>query len=284
MWVPLPPRSHQVLVADTLRPLEQQIVVLHRMNQALEDMAQALFRSWFVDFEPVQAKAEGRHPKGMESETSALFPSRLVKSEMGEIPEGWKALPLDQIATFRNGLALQKYPPVDDRNLPVIKIAQLRRGSADDADLASADVPAEYVVRDGDILFSWSGSLLVSMWAGGAGALNQHLFKVTSASYPKWFYFLSCRNHLPEFQRIAQAKATTMGHIQRHHLTDALVAVPTAQLLKAANQLFEPLLGRWLSNALEARTLAQLRDSLLPKILSGEIQVRDAEAKLAAQA
>lgn len=283
--VPVIPLAQQREIAEVLGALDEKVELNSRMNLTLESMGQSLFRSWFVDFDPVRSKAEGRLPEGMDAETAALFPTRLADSQAGQVPAGWVTQPLDQTATFLNGLALQKYRPAEGRDsLPVIKIAQLRQGSTQGADRASADVPADYVVRDGDVLFSWSGSLLVSMWAGGEGALNQHLFKVTSSQYPKWFYFHWCRKHLPDFQRIAQAKATTMGHIQRHHLTQALAVIPPRDVLDAAGRVFEPLLERWLANAVEARTLAVLRDLLLPKLLSGEIRVRDAEAQVAASA
>ena len=107
-------------------------------------------------------------------------------------------------------------------------LAQLRAGSAKGAEQANTRVPPDYVIDDGDLIFSWSGSLLVELWCGGKGALNQHLFKVTSAKAPKWFCFQWLRYYLPDFQAIAADKATTMGHIRRHHLTEALVVVPPA--------------------------------------------------------
>jgi len=158
------------------------------MNQTLEAIARTFFKSWFVDFDPVRAKAEGRDP-GLPKQIADLFPDSFEESELGEIPRGWRVSGLDEIANFLNGLALQKYPPKNGRSLPVIKIAQLRAGNTDGADRASADLEPYYIVDDGDILFSWSGSLECVLWAGGRGALNQHLFKVTSVNYPKWFYY-----------------------------------------------------------------------------------------------
>jgi len=149
-------------------------------------MARALFKSWFVDFDPVRAKAEGRGP-GVPKPIADLFPARLVDSELGEIPEGWSEKPLDEMARFVNGLALQKYPPSDGKSLPVIKIAQLRSRNTGDADRASSDLAPDYIVQDGDILFSWSGSLECVLWAGGSGALNQHLFKVFPTGHPAGF-------------------------------------------------------------------------------------------------
>ena len=184
---------------------------------------------------------------------------------------------MDETATYLNGLALQKHPPNDGSSLPVIKIAQLRAGHPDGADRASADIPPAYVVEDGDVLFSWSGSLEVEIWCGGRGALNQHLFKVTSSRFPKWFYFLWTRHHLADFRGIAAGKATTMGHIQRGHLSAARALVPPPRLVEAMSAHFEPLLEDLIAGRLQSHTLAALRDALLPKIIAGELRVSDAE-------
>jgi type I restriction enzyme S subunit len=205
-----------------LGALDDKIELNRRMNATLEAMARALFQSWFVDFDPVRAKQEGRKPTGMDDATAALFPDSFRESDVGEIPEGWDVLSLDKTAQYLNGLALQKYPPGDGPTLPVIKIAQLRKGDSCGADRCNTELPPEYIVQDGDVLFSWSGSLEVELWCGGLGALNQHLFKVTSSEFPKWFYLLWTLHHLSEFRLIAAAKATTMGHIQRGHLTAAI--------------------------------------------------------------
>ena len=268
----VPPLPEQRAIAHILGTLDDNIELNRGMSETQEAMARALFKSWFVDFDPVRAKAEGRDP-GLPRPLADLFPSRLVDSELGEIPEGWEVKSLDQIARFLNGLALQKYPPVDHRTLPVIKIAQLRTGNTTDADRASADLDADYVVKDGDILFSWSGSLECALWAGGEGALNQHLFKVTSATYPRWLCYLGVHAHIDDFRHIAAGKATTMGHIQRHHLSDAMIVVPPNQLLGAMNEHLEPLIESLWKREVESRTLAALRDTLLPKLISGEVRV-----------
>ncbi|MFN3327120.1 MAG: restriction endonuclease subunit S, partial [Bryobacteraceae bacterium] len=284
--VSLPPLPEQRAIAHILGALDDKIELNRRQNETLEAMARALFKAWFVDFEPVRAKMEGRWQRGqslpgLPAHLYDLFPDRLVESELGGIPEGWEMRSLDSIANYLNGLALQKFPPEsDDEFLPVIKIAQLRAGNTKGADRASARIKPEYVVVDGDILFSWSGSLEVEVWSGGRGALNQHLFKVTSDKVPKWFYFFATRHHLPRFRTIAADKATTMGHIQRKHLNEARIAVAPPESLKAFDGVLAPLFDQMVSNAQESRTLAQLRDTLLPKLISGELRVKDAEAFL----
>lgn len=265
-----------------LGSLDDKIELNRRTNATLEAMARTLFQSWFVDFDPVRAKMEGRQPVGMDDKTAVLFPEEFEDSVLGEVPKGWLIKPLDQVADFLNGLALQKYPPTGIGNLPVIKIAELRRGVTDSSGRASSNIDAKYIVEDGNVLFSWSGSLGSCIWTGGRGALNQHLFKVTSAQYPKWFYYHWIKEHLPEFQAIAAGKATTMGHIQRHHLADVLVLIPPTRLMQAMDDVMEPLLDRHISNSLEARTATTIRDALLPKLLSGELRVEEAEQKLEA--
>jgi type I restriction enzyme S subunit len=272
----LPPFNEQRAIAHILGSLDDKIELSRRMNETLEGMARALFKSWFIEFDPVRAKAEKRDP-GVPRTLVDLFASSFQQSEVGDIPKNWKVVGLDQIGRFLNGLALQRFPPQDGRFLPVIKIAQLRTENTSDADKASADLAPEYVVNDGDVLFSWSGSLECILWAGGQGALNQHLFKVTSEAYPKWFYFLWIGEHLEEFRHIAAGKATTMGHIQRGHLSAAKVLIPPAELLNEMSHHFAPLINQIVQLKVASKTLAAIRDALLPKLISGDLRVPDVE-------
>jgi type I restriction enzyme S subunit len=272
----VPPLPEQCAIAHILGTLDDKIELNRRMSETLETMARALFKSWFVDFDPVRAKAEGRDP-GLPKPLADLFPAGLVDSELGEIPEGWEVKSLDAIARFLNGLALQKYPPADHSWLPIIKIAQLRARTTAGADRASADIDPEYIVKDGDILFSWSGSLECGLWAGGEGALNQHLFKVTSSKNPRWLCYLGVHEHLDNFRHIAAGKATTMGHIQRYHISDAKLAIPPAPLLHAIDVRMSPMIESLWKREVESRTLSALRDTLLPKLISGELRLKDPE-------
>ena len=275
----LAPLPEQRAIAHILGTLDDKIELNRRMNETLEEMARVLFKSWFVDFDPVRAKMAGRDP-GLPKHIADLFPDRLVDSEMGEVPEGWEIRPLDKIAVFQNGLALQKYRPKENEEwLPVVKIAQLRTGKADSGEKATANIPSECIIDDGDVVFSWSGSLTVKVWCGGHAALNQHLFKVTSRKFPKWFFMHWIRSHLVDFQTIAAGKATTMGHIKRHHLSEAMCAVPNRQFLAEAGSLFSALLEKTISANIQSRALTALRDTLLRKLVSGDLRVNDAEAR-----
>jgi type I restriction enzyme S subunit len=261
----LPTITEQNQIGHMLSTLDAKIEFNEKKSKTLDSVASALFRSWFVEFEPVSAKTDGRESE-IARDLLNLFPDRFEDSSLGRIPAGWNVMGLDKLGTFRNGLALQKYPAGEGPSLPAIKIAQLRIGNTANADRVSKDIPSEIKVEDGDVLFSWSGSLECVVWTSGSGALNQHLFKVTSELYPKWFYLGWIQHHLPEFRRIAAAKATTMGHIQRHHLREAFI--------QAASNHFDTLLQASISARLQSRTLAALRDTLLPKLISGELRVK----------
>lgn len=282
----IPSLGEQRTIAGVLGRLDDKIDQNRRTARALAQLARSIVRAWFVDFEPVKAKAAGAtHFPSMPQPVFDALPALFTDSDIGPVPEGWGVKPLANVAAFLNGLALQKYPPRGDgSDLPVIKIAQLRKGSTDGADLANGDVPGQYVVGDRDLLFSWSGTLEATLWFGGKGALNQHLFKVTSDDYPSWLCLLWIQQHLPWFRAIAAGKATTMGHIKRGHLTETKVVIATPQVLQAAGETIGPLYELYAQTMLESRNLAEMRDYLVPKLLSGEIRVGDAARAAAAMA
>lgn len=305
-WVKVPSNvAVQERIAKFLSALDRKITLNTQINQTLEQMAQALFKSWFVDFDPVidnaldagnpipeplaeraarrksmWAAESEKAPARLPAETRRLFPDRFEEDEvLGWVPAGWTIKPLDQVARYQNGLALQKFRPNEGEEfLPVLKIAQLRARKTDGVEKASVNIKPECIVHNGDVVFSWSGTLMIDIWSGGKAALNQHLFKVTSDQYPKWFYFLWTQRHLELFQRIAADKAVTMGHIKRQHLAEAFCLVPEEQLISKAGESIRPLIEKMLSSRLESEELTQLRDTLLPKLLSGELKLPEAEA------
>ena len=212
-------------------------------------MAHAIFNSWFVDFEPFG----------------------------GEQPTNWTTGSLLDIADYLNGLAMQRFRPIDDEvGLPVLKIKELRQGVCDSSsELCSPNIRSDYIVHDGDVIFSWSGSLLVDFWCGGDCGLNQHLFKVTSTKYDKWFYYGWTRHHLAQFVAMAADKATTMGHIKREALANAEVLIPDEDGYRELGSLLAPMYEQAVACRVESRNLALLRDSLLPRLMSGELSVSE---------
>ena len=248
--------SDQRRIASILSSLDRKIELNYKINADLEEMAQAIFKNWFVDFEPFKD-------------------GKFVDSELGMIPEGWKVGRLTEIASYMNGLAMQKFPPENNEDsLPVLKIKELGQGfCGTDSDRCSCNIKDECKIHNGDVIFSWSGTLLVDVWCGGDCGLNQHLFKVTSKDYPKWFYYYWTKHHLQEFIHIAKDKAVTMGHIKRGHLEEAMVAIPDNDSMEKAHELFEPILSKMISLRLESSRLSTLRDTLLPRLMSGELEV-----------
>ncbi|RAK17366.1 type I restriction enzyme S subunit [Anoxybacillus vitaminiphilus] len=261
----LPSIKEQEKIANILLSLHKKIETNNEINTKLEEMAQAIFKHWFVDFEFPNENGEPYKSSGGE----------MVESEIGMIPKGWKIQGLDEIADFLNGLAMQKFRPQEDEKwLPVLKIRELRQGFTDNnSDKCSENIERKYIVDDGDIIFSWSGSLLVDIWCGGKCGLNQHLFKVTSKNNEKWFYYHWIRIHLERFIRIAESKATTMGHIKRKDLSDAKVLIPSEDIYLKANKIFKPIFEKIVNIKVESKKLREIRDILLPKLMSGEIRV-----------
>jgi len=256
MTMRLPPLSEQLKIVSILSSLDDKIELNRKINSNLEEQAKALFKSWFIDFEPFKD-------------------DKFVDSELGKIPEGWKVLSLDDIADYLNGLAMQKYrPATEEQTLPVLKIKELGQGYCDaSCDKCSSKVPSQYIVNDGDVIFSWSGTLMVDLWCGGICGLNQHLFKVSSKDYPKWFYLMWTLEYLNRFIHIAKDKAVTMGHIKREELHKAKVVVPTTPIFNKANMLFAPIVDKMINTRISNRKLAAVRNALLPKLMSGEIDV-----------
>ena len=243
-----PPMAEQCAIAHVLGALDDKIALNHRMVETLEQAFIALFNSWFA----VPADTD--------------------------LPDGWSVRSLDEIAHFQNGLALQKYRPLEgEERLPVLKIAELRKGTTGGKEYASADIPSECIVENGDLIFSWSGSLMAKIWCGGRAALNQHLFKVTSSDLPDWLVFGWLSRHMSEFQFIAADKATTMGHIRRHHLQDAQCVLPNDDVMETTNRVCGAIHKRCIAARVESGRLADMRDMLLSRLISGEIRVPEAE-------
>jgi len=244
-YINLPNIEYQNKVVGILSSLDEKIEINNKINDNLLQQAQSIFTQEFLSLD--------------------------------SIPYGWQESSLLGIADYLNGLAMQKYRPKDDeQGLPVLKIKELRQGSCDsNSELCSPSIKPEYIVHDGDVIFSWSGSLLVDLWCGGTCGLNQHLFKVTSSTYDKWFYYAWTNHHLQKFAAIAADMATTMGHIKREELSKAEVLIPSQSDYDRIGGLLSPLYELVIANRIENRKLASLRDELLPQLMSGQLDVSE---------
>lgn len=202
-----------------------------------------------------------------------------VHDILGTIDDTWRRASLLDIASYKNGLAMQKYRPEgDDPGLPVLKIKELARGRCDaDTERCRSNIDESVKIHDGDLIFSWSGTLLLDFWAGGDAGLNQHLFKVTSKNYEPWFSYLWTNYHMRKFIMLAKDRATTMGHIKRSALAESEVYIPSESRMNELKKKFDPLVKKTVSLKTESRILSELRDELLPKLISGKIDVSNNE-------
>lgn len=245
LLIPVPDRKIQEKIGNLYYQLSYKVELNKKINENLEQQAQAIFAQEFLN--------------------------------RSSIPDGWKVGSLLDIADYLNGLAMQKFRPSDDEiGLPVLKIKELRQGSCDSSsELCSPSIKPAYIIHDGDVIFSWSGSLLVDFWCGGTCGLNQHLFKVTSQKYDKWFYYAWTKHHLDRFIAVAADKATTMGHIKREELAKADILIPNSADYSRIGSLLQPMYDLIIANRIENKKLAEIRDSLLPKLMCGEIDISE---------
>ena len=236
-------RKEQDRMASILSSIDKKIELNNKINNNLYEQARLIFTQEFIT--------------------------------RSELPKGWEKSNLLDIADYLNGLAMQKFRPNEgEKGLQVLKIKELRQGFCDsDSEHCSQNIKPEYKIFDGDVIFSWSGSLLVDFWCGGHCGLNQHLFKVTSRKYDPWFFFSWTNYHLDKFIAIAADKATTMGHIKRENLSEAEVIIPNAADYKRIGEVLSPLYTLIVENRIENKKLSNLRDLLLPRLMSGEINI-----------
>jgi type I restriction enzyme S subunit len=260
--LPVPSPEKQCEIVAEYNAVQKRIDLNNQLIQKLEETTQAIYKQWFVDFEFPDENGNPYKSNGGE----------MVESELGEIPKGWRVGRLSEIAAYLNGLAMQNFPPISEGCFPVLKIRELSQGYFDEkSDKGSLHIPQEYIINNRDIIFSWSGTLKVEVWCGGIGALNQHLFKVTSSIYPKWFYFLWTRFHLNEFIRIAEGKATSLGHIKREHLNEAKVLIPEREQIAIMDSIMNAIFVAIENNKIQNIKLEELKSLLLSKLSTIEI-------------
>ncbi|HEP1569627.1 TPA: restriction endonuclease subunit S [Streptococcus suis] len=266
--------NEQRKMVSILSTIDDKIETNNQINEELEAMAKTLYEYWFVQFDFPDENGKPYKSSG----GKMVYNDQLKR----EIPEGWGVDSLWNIATFYNGLAMQKFRPASetDESLPVIKIREMFSGFSKDTEKASTAIPKEAIIEAGDILFSWSATLEVILWGGEKGALNQHIFKVTSEKYPKSFIYNELRSYLKVFKTIAELRKTTMGHITQDHLKQAMIIVPPNDLIDEIHNRISPILKQQLDLKQQNQELTQLRDWLLPMLMNGQVRVEDKTWKL----
>lgn len=264
----LPSIEKQTMIARVLQTLDKKIAVNRQINQNLEAMARQFYDYWFVQFD--FPNEEGKPYKS--SGGGMLWNDKLKRN----IPVGWHCGNLFEIAVFTNGLACQKFRPKDDEvPLPVIKIREMHDGISVDTEEVTSNIPESVKVYNGDVLFSWSASLEVMLWAYGLGGLNQHIFKVTSANdFPKSFYYFQLLDYVDVFKKMAEARKTTMGHITQDHLQQSTIAIPdNKDIADKFEELISPIFKQIVKLQEEISNLIKQRDELLPLLMNGQITI-----------
>ena len=265
---PIPPISEQKRISSVISTLDKKIALNRQINQNLEAMAKQFYDYWFVQFD--FPNEEGKPYKS--SGGKMVWNEKLKRN----IPVGWHCGNLFEIAVFTNGLACQKFRPKDDEvPLPVIKIREMHDGISVDTEEVTSNIPESVKVYNGDVLFSWSASLEVMLWAYGLGGLNQHIFKVTSANdFPKSFYYFQLLDYVDVFKKMAEARKTTMGHITQDHLQQSTIAIPdNKDIADKFEELISPIFKQIVKLQEEISNFIKQRDELLPLLMNGQITI-----------
>ena len=265
--VKLPSMPEQKAIGKILSDIDRKIALNKAINHNLAAMAKQLYDYWFVQFDfPNQ---DGKPYKS--SGGKMVWNEKLKR----EIPERWGTGSLLDIAVYTNGLACQKFRPINDNRLPVIKIKEMHDGITSETEYVRGDIPEANKIYDGDVLFSWSASLEIMLWSYGLGGLNQHIFKVTSKNgYPRSFYFYQLTDYIGHFKKIAEARKTTMGHITQDHLQQSIIPLPlTNDIANKLEQKLCPIFNAIISNNQEIISLTKQRDELLPLLMNGQVTI-----------
>ena len=290
----LPPVEEQRAILDVLTALDDKIELNRRMNETLEEMARALFKSWFVDFDPVRAKAAGRKPSGMDAETAKLFPSEFEASELGELPKGWTHV---RVSDACDGLfdGPHATPPEAESGAVFLGIRNFRPSSLDLSNvrhIAESDWPRwtkRVVPQHNDIVFTYEATL--GFFALIPPGLRCCLGRRTALVRPRaeesdshflFHWFVS--RPFQEFLRAHRAPGSTVDRIWLKDFPGYPVLQPPSALVSRFEKSVASLWGRLHASQAESQTLAELRDTLLPKLLSGELSVKSAERILEATA
>jgi type I restriction enzyme S subunit len=289
MIIPLPPRKEQQGIVSILGTLDDKIELNRKTNETLEAMAKALFKSWFVDFDPVRSKAEGR-PTGLPAEISDLFPDSFEDSELGEIPSGWKVMELGMVSTFLNGYAF-KSSDWQEHGVPVVKIGSVKPGfvDVDNVSFVSDEIAVSkdrYRLSAGDILIGMTGYVgevgLVPI-SESPPLLNQRVGKVapmSDAIVSRSFLYNWMRTSTFKYSVEVLSHGSAQANVSSDSIQSIPHAIPSSDIESAFASICEPILDRLLEGHREQKFLANTRDALLPKLISGEIRIPDAERML----
>ncbi len=289
-------RALQDEAVEILRALDDRITLLRETNATLEAIAQALFKSWFVDFDPVRAKAEGRPPEGMDATTASLFPDSFEESELGLVPKGWEVLPLRQLCAFQKGCSYKGDGLADGEgaymfnlgcfNEPRVYAFQKVKRYVGDYKPKHQVYPGDLIIANTDMTQQRDilGRPLLVPSGMAPGFISHHVFKVEVGerfgSQIRDFLFFSFQQAVFRERAVGYATGTTVLALPRDALEEHCVVLPSQSLLMAFSDVVSPLLAAIHENEERATLLTQLRDTLLPRLISGQLRLPEAETLL----
>ena len=284
--ITLPPLKTQLEIAAILGALDDRITLLRETNATLEAIAQALFKSWFVDFDPVRAKMEGRTPEGMDEATAALFPDGLETSELGEVPRGWRVMPVgDAIEAVGGATPDTKNeafwePPVhcwtSPKDLSGIAAPVLLDTERKVSDQGLAKIGSG-LLPSGTLLMSSRAPIGYLALAQVPLAINQgYIAMLPGGLLPPLYMYFWCRHNMDNIK--GRANGSTFMEISKKAFRPIPVLVPTNDLVTAFTATTEALFARLTANEHQAQTLSTLRDTLLPRLISGQLRLPEAQA------
>jgi type I restriction enzyme, S subunit len=279
MHITLPPLSEQRAIAHILGALDDKIELNRRMNETLEAMARALFKSWFVDFDPIRAKAEGRD-SGLPKHIADLFPNSFEDSELGEIPKGWASGTLETMAALNPEVWTKETRPKD---IQYVDLSNTKWGRIEAvAPYAATDAPsrAQRVLRSGDTIVGTvrpgNGSYALIAEAGLTGSTGLAVLRPRSANYTEFVYLAAtCRDNIDALAHLADGGAYPA--VRPEAIAATSISFPEKEVLNEFSTSAGSFFCKIAKNESESRTLAALRDALLPKLVSGELRVKQAE-------
>jgi type I restriction enzyme S subunit len=276
-------KETQRAIAHILGTLDDKIELNRKMNETLEAMAQAIFKSWFVDFDPVRAKAEGRQPNGLDPEIAKLFPDSFQSSDIGEIPKGWGPGEVGNLAKlYREGLNPGEYC---DEVFDHYSIPSFDEGRMPKADVGKSIKSNKFIVPQDSVLLSKLNPRIPRIWLtslrGPHRAVCSTEFLVIlpkpDISVEYLFCFFCSNNFINDFATLVTGTSGSHQRVKPENLLEMKTITPSDVAIEQFTKLTKPLLKLVNHNIEESHTLASLRDVLLPKLLSGEIRVKDAE-------
>ena len=271
LLIPIPTLKVQEKIAEILGSLDMKIAINNALSKTLEDIAQTIFKSWFIDFDPVKAKMAREKPAGMDAATAALFPDSMEESELGMIPKGWMVSNLESISSVKFGAPFaSKLFNTLKVGQPLIRIRDLKKQSI--STWSPENHPKGFLVSGGELLVGMDGEFNPTIWFGEVALVNQRICKIEPKDFVSNFFLYFTL--VPIMRKIEHGSTgSTVIHLGKTDIDAIKISVPSSELLSAFKSLVEPLLKQMVSLNVQVRVLQEARDALLPRLISGELQI-----------